>query len=290
MRMNNLGSTAFALLASAALTLSACSHSGKDTSPKTNSSTSTLEAAIKGDHRSSENKARDQYRHPQETLSFFEVEPTMHVVEISPGSGWYTEILAPYLKDQGQLTLAIFSDESKVDYRRRLNKTLKEKIKSNPEVYGDVKFTTFDAPETMGPVAPENSADRVLTFRNVHNWISEGQAEAAFQAFYKALKPGGILGVVEHRAPANKKQDPKAKSGYVKEDLVIQLAEKAGFELVAKSEVNANPKDTADHPKGVWTLPPSLRLGEKSKDKYSQIGESDRMTLKFKKVAPSAKD
>lgn len=242
----------------------------------------TLDSVVKSEHRSVENKARDAYRHPIETLEFFEVRPNQTIVEINPGGGWYTEILGPYLKDEGTLYLAIFSEDSTRSYAPRLNKKSKE-MTANKELYGEVHYTVMDTPKDVGPVAPAESADRILTFRNVHNWMADGSGVAAFTAFYDALKPGGILGVVEHRAKADKEQDPKALSGYVREDYVIDLATEAGFELVEKSEINANPKDTADYAEGVWSLPPSLRAKEKDDEKYLAIGESDRMTLKFKK-------
>jgi len=241
-----------------------------------------LEKIVKKSHRSSENKARDKYRNPEETLKFFEVEPNMTVVEVSPGKGWYTEILGPYLKKSGTLYLTLFSDTSKRSYAAPSNKAVK-KMTSNKRRFGKVVFTTLEAPDQMGPVAPEGVADRVLTFRNVHSWASSGNGVKAFKTFYKALKPGGILGVVEHREPQGRKRDPKLRSGYMQEKQVIKIAKDAGFELVAKSEINANPKDSADHVGGVWALPPSLRNKAKNKEKYMEIGESDRMTLKFVK-------
>lgn len=233
---------------------------------------------VNGEHRSDENKARDVYRNPIETLRFFEVRPDMKVVEVSPGGGWYTEILGPYLKD-GELYLAIFSDKSKRSYAKKLNDKVKALV-TNKKLYGKVNFTVMEAPEAVGPVAPANSVDRVLTFRNIHNWMKESKAKEAFQSFYKALKPGGILGVVEHRAKMNKKQDPLALSGYVREDYIIKLAESVGFKFVAKSEINANYLDKAEYSKGVWTLPPSLK-SEVNREEYLAIGESDRMTVKF---------
>ncbi len=242
---------------------------------------SSLNSVVKGEHRSSENRQRDQYRHPIETLQFFEVEPEMTVVEVSPGKGWYTEILAPYL--QGKLYLAAFDDNSEREYFRNANKALKENVNKNKEIYGDIEYRVFEMPGKIGPIAPANSVDRVLTFRNVHNWMKSGKAEEAFKEFYRVLKKGGMLGVVEHRASAQSKKDPNAESGYVHLEQVKKLAKQAGFQFVASSEINANPKDTARHPKGVWTLPPVLRLGDKDKDKYLKVGESDRMTLKFVK-------
>ena len=233
-------------------------------------------------HRSEKNILRNNYRHPVETLSFFGVKPDMKVVEISPGAGWYTEILAPYLKSDGELYLAIFSDKSKKSYAPKLNKKIK-KLLTNKKIAGKIHFTTMESPNHIGPVAPNNSVDRVLTFRNIHNWMKDGKLEESLKTFFKALKPGGVLGVVEHRAKMKTKQDPKAKSGYVREDYVIKMALAQGFEFVAKSEINANYNDSTKHPKGVWTLAPSFRMKEVNKAKYLAIGESDRMTLKFKK-------
>lgn len=242
-----------------------------------------LQTVLEGQHRSEEHKARDPYRHPEKTLEFFEVKNDMTVVEIWPGkAGWYTEILAPYLKDNGKLYAAHFSADSKVKYFRDSLQAFNEKVATQPEIYGKMELTVLQPPENL-KIAPDNSADRVLTFRNVHNWMKNGQAEAVFAAMFKALKQGGILGVVEHRAVAGSEQDPKAVSGYVTEAHVIKLAEQAGFKLLGKSEINANSKDSTQHPKGVWTLPPSLRLEEQDKEKYLAIGESDRMTLKFVK-------
>jgi len=244
-------------------------------------SNESLQFAISGNYRSAEHKTRDVYRHPEQTLAFFEVQSDMTVVEIWPGgAGWYTEILAPYLKDQGKLYAAHFAADSSVPYFQKNLKKFINKIKAQPKIYGKLLLTELDPPKKLA-IAPEASADRVLTFRNVHNWMKNGAAEKVFQAMYKALKPGGILGVVEHRGMDSLPQDPKALSGYVREDYVIDLAQRAGFTLLAKSEINANPKDTKSHPKGVWTLPPTLRLKDQDREKYQTIGESDRMTLKF---------
>jgi predicted methyltransferase len=230
-----------------------------------------LKAAIAADHRTVGNVARDVHRHPYETLSFFGIKPTDTVVELAPGGGWFTEILAPYLREQGQL-YAVAGASTR----------FKAKMDSLP-VYGKVKITTFDVAKGEVEIAPPGSADAVLTFRNVHNWMDNGSVQAVFNAAFKALKPGGVLGVEEHRLPAARPQDPKGKSGYVHEAAVIKFAETAGFKLAGKSEVNANPKDTADHPDGVWTLPPTYALKDKDRAKYQAIGESDRMTLKFVK-------
>lgn len=241
-----------------------------------------MQQVIAAEHRSEKNKNRDQYRHPLETLSFFRVESDMTVVEIFPGGGWYAEILAPYVKDKGQYYGAGFDAESKVKFFRVNAEKFKKKVSSNPEIYGGAIVTEL-APPHKTAIAPEGSVDRVLTFRNVHNWMSGGYADGVFSAMYKALKPGGLMGLVEHRGDENIEQDPKSESGYVNQGYVIELAKKAGFELVASSEVNANPKDTKNHPKGVWTLPPTMRLKDKDREKYLAIGESDRMTLLFRK-------
>jgi predicted methyltransferase len=258
------------------LILSGCSH--KRAHHKKNK----LRKIVSSDHRSEKNINRNVYRNPVDTLRFFEVQPEMTVVEVSPGGGWYTEILGPYLKDHGELYLAIFSENSKRSYAPRLNKKIKEMTKDK-NLYGKIHFSTMEAPDAIGPIAPDNSVDRVLTFRNVHNWMKDGKAKEVFQSFYNSLKPGGILGVVEHRAKMNKKQDPKSKSGYVREDYMIDLASSVGFKFVSKSEINANYNDSSNHPEGVWTLPPRLKLGQKDKmhSKYLALGESDRMTIKF---------
>ncbi|MFA5983633.1 MAG: methyltransferase domain-containing protein [Methylococcaceae bacterium] len=240
----------------------------------------TLKQAVNDKHRSAENKARDKYRHPLQTLQFFNVKDDMAVVEISPGKGWYTEILAPYLKKHGKLYAAHFSPEIGAPYQKKMRAEFIEKLKANPEKYDQVEVTVLQPPELL-QIAPDNSVDRVLTFRNVHNWMSTGQAAAVFKAMHKALKPGGILGVVEHRNSNLKPQDVNAESGYVSEDYVIALARNAGFEFLAKSEINANPKDKKDYPGGVWALPPSLKNAASDEKKYLAIGESDRMTIKF---------
>lgn len=242
-----------------------------------------LAAAVNSDQRTAEYKARDPARHPLETLTFFGIRDDMTVVEISPGGGgWYTEILAPFLRDTGKLYAANYDPQSEVEYYRRNAKRYTDKLAANPEIYDQVVITVFDPPDKL-EIAPPGSADMVVTFRNLHNWMGEGSHEAALSAMHTALKPGGILGIVQHRERADMPQDPKADSGYVREDYVIDLVEAAGFELVSKSEINANPKDTKDHPEGVWTLPPGYELGDLDRDKYAAIGESDRMTLKFVK-------
>ena len=247
-----------------------------------------LDAALAGSHRSDRNKARDQFRHPRETLSFFGLRRDMTVVEIWPGGGWYTEVLAPVLKGKGKLYAAQYGSNPAFDYQRNENAGLQEKAKKNPDVFGEVQFTALWAPNELA-IAPAGTADMVLTFRNVHNWLAPDYKQdpaKMFGAFFTALKPGGILGVVDHRWPDPKTEDPKAAKGYVSEERVISLAKAAGFELVGRSDVNRNPKDTHDYKNGVWTLLPDLSVpaGE-DRQKYIDIGESDRMTLKFRKPA-----
>ncbi len=243
---------------------------------------SALEAAINSAHRSDAHVDRDKYRNPLETLSWFGIAPEMTVVEISPGGrGWYTEILAPLLRDKGKLYAASYNPDSPRQYYRNNQKKFADKLAANPSVYDQVTVTVMS--KEIMDIGPDGSADMVLTFRNVHNWTSGGYADAVFAAMFKALKSGGILGLVEHRAPATIEEGGHIAAGYVREAEAIALAQEAGFELIEKSEINANPKDTKDYAKGVWTLPPSYRLGDVDRDKYSAIGESDRMTLKFVK-------
>lgn len=245
-----------------------------------NSQTSALENAIAGEHRSTKNKARDQYRHPKETLAFFGFKPEMTVVELTPGGGWYTEILAPVLKGKGKLYGAHYPDTGEDNYYSKSRKRLEKKLASSP-VFSEVVLTDF-VPKKASAIAPAGTADLVLTFRNLHNWGEEGVAQVFVDA-YTALKPGGVLGVVEHRMPTSQVWEENKRSGYVPVAATVKLAKAAGFTLGDSSEINANPKDTADHPKGVWTLPPALALKEQDKAKYLAIGESDRMTLKFVK-------
>ncbi len=239
-----------------------------------------LKAAIAGEHRAESNRARDVYRHPYETLTFFGIKPNMTVVELVPSGGWYTEILAPYLREKGKLIGA----GQAIAPGNRYGEALKKKLDSNPALYDKVVTSVFEPPARYDIAAP-NSVDMVLTFRNLHNWVGNGDeaVKTTFKEIHKVLKPGGVLGVVDHRLPASMKQDDKASSGYVHEAYVIKMAESAGFKLAGKSEVNANPKDTANHEKGVWTLPPVLANKDKDREKYMAIGESDRMTLKFVK-------
>ncbi len=246
-----------------------------------------LDQALSGDHRSADNKARDQYRHPRETLKFFGLEPDMTVLEITPGGGWYTEVLAPILKDQGQLIVASFGSDHPVDYLANIHDRYMDKLDADPNTYGQVKRIVFQAPDYLGALA-DDSMDMVLTFRNTHNWIKFDTAEAIYRAMYRVLKPCGTLGVVQHRADADADPKAAAKDGYVPETYLIDMLESIGFRLIARSDVNANPADTHDHPEGVWTLPPTYRLGDENRAKYEAIGESDRMTLRFTKPGQSA--
>jgi predicted methyltransferase len=248
-----------------------------------------LDSAIAGAHRSDENKARDAARHPKETLEFFGIQRNMTVVELWPGGGWYTEILGPYLRDEGKLIVTNLPATHE-RYGARA-KAYEDNIKAKPELYGDVTFVAQPtAPTDEFVLAPEGTVDLVVTFRNSHGWHNGGMTDLVFGAAFKALKPGGILGIEQHRANEGGDVDAMSKQGYLPESVVIAAAEKAGFELVEKSEINANPKDTKDHPGGVWMLPPNLSGAEEGKEqtpeekaKYSAIGESDRMTLKFRK-------
>ena len=243
-----------------------------------------LDGAIAGDHSLEANRARDVHRHPKETLLFFGLRPEMTVVEIWPSAGWYTEVLAPVLRDEGRLYAARFpvSWDKAPDYARARDEALLAKMAARPEIYGKVIPTEILAPRFVD-AAPKGSVDMVLTFRNVHNWAKAGSADAMFATFHGLLKPGGILGVEEHRAKPGTSFEDQVKSGYMTEQYVIETAGKAGFRFVGGSEVNANPRDTKDYPDGVWTLPPTLRLGDKDRERYLAIGESDRMTLKFVK-------
>ena len=243
-----------------------------------------LQAAIDNGSRDPANVARDVHRHPGQTLAFFGIRPDQTVVEITPGGGWYAEILAPYLKANGHYVAAVVDPQAVAegrgrDYQQRSKDGLEKKFAGAPAQFDRAHVVAYDpAAPAFGPAG---SADLVLTFRNVHNWRQAGQAEGMFKGFFEVLKPGGVLGVVEHRARADVAADDK--SGYVGQDQVIALARAAGFELAGSSEVNANPRDTKDHPNGVWTLPPSNNHPEAERAKYQAIGESDRMTLRFVK-------
>jgi len=252
-----------------------------------------LDTVLAGAHRNDANKARDTFRHPKETLGFFGLAAGQTVIEITPGGGWYSEILAPVLKGEGSFVGAIIdptsvASEGAKAYYTKSNQGLRDKLAANGEAYGEAQLVEFNmSTPTFGADA---SADLVVTFRNVHNWVGQDAAQGMFDGFFKVLKPGGVLGVVEHRANADDARDVKelAKTGYFKEALVIEMATKAGFQPAEQSDINANPADTRDHPNGVWTLLPSSNtkdIAEADHAKYLAIGESDRMTLKFVKPA-----
>lgn len=238
-----------------------------------------LTAVVAGAQRLDANRARDVYRHPVETLTFFGLKPTMTVVEISPQAGWYTEILAPYLRDRGHF-IAAGSWPGGEGGAKAVAK-FKAKLDADPASYRTVTVTTFG--KDHYDIAPAGSADMVLTFRNIHNFYIGGYAPAAFKAFYAALKSGGVLGIEEHRLPESMPDAMQDSSGYMKVSTVKRLAVAAGFKFVGASDVNANPRDGHDYPKGVWTLPPTYEEGDHDRAKYTAIGESDRMTLKFVK-------
>jgi predicted methyltransferase len=239
-----------------------------------------MQQALGGVHRQAGHAERDRFRHPAATLAFMGIEPAMNVVEISPGGGWYTDILASYL--EGTLYAAHANPVNARPYVLRHRQGFVDQSSLYPEVYEGVVLVTFDPAEGQLDV-PNVSLDAVLTFRNVHSWVNSDSESAAFELFYQALVPGGILGVVEHRGANDMTREATKKSGYMSQQYVMDLASRAGFVLQASSEINANPLDSADHPRGVWSLPPSLAQGDEDRERYLSIGESDRMTLRFVK-------
>ncbi len=262
------------LLAAAAAT--ACPAQGRAVE-------ATLAQAVGAPGRSAKFVARDATRHPLEELAFFGVGPDSSVVEIWPGGGYWTEILAPLLHDSGTYRLALApADGGPVDaHFAKASGPMREKLAADPATYGRV--TLGELGVGHDDLAPPGSVDVVLTFRNLHNWLAQGDAPEMLAAIRRALKPGGVLGIEDHRGSASRPQDPEAASGYVRQDYAVALIEHAGFELVASSEMEANPRDTADWPKGVWTLPPALTLGEQDRAKYVAVGEADNFVLKFRR-------
>ena len=260
--------------------LTACATTGSTRS----STAADLDRVLAGEQRSEANRARDVYRHPKETLLFFGIRPEQTVLEVWPGGGWYTEIIAPLVAQKGKFYAAQVVPNPDSKGTTAALKAYADKLAAHPDLYGYVTVTAM-GPGSTADIAPPGSVDLIVTFRNIHNWMGRDYAPAAFAAMYKALKPGGTLGVAEHRGNPAVTQDPKARSGYVNEDYAIKMIEAAGFRLVAKSEVNANPKDSKDYEKGVWTLPPTYAAGDTDRAKYTAIGESDRFTLKF--IKPS---
>lgn len=241
-----------------------------------------LTQLLTGTHRSAANIERNPARRPVEVLTFFGLEPDMTVIELGPSSGWYTELLAPFLHAEGHYFGAHFSPNSHLAYHRATLERFEQKLREHPELYGRATIRHLNPPqETV--IGPAEGADMALTFRNVHNWVMAGLEREYFAAFHAALKPGGILGVVEHRAPPGASMEVMRTSGYVTEAYVKELATEGGFEFLAASELLANPRDTKDYPEGVWTLPPTYQMGDTDRARYTAIGESDRMVLKFHK-------
>ena len=242
-----------------------------------------LAAALAGPARSPAHVQRDAVRHPQQELEFFGLRSDMTVVEVAPGGGYWTEILAPYLQPAGTLYVAV-PPRNDPEAPKPGKDTYRQKLAADPVTYGKVKISEMGL-DHYEP-APAGTVDLIVTFRNLHNWMDAGYSSAALEGFYRALKPGGILGIEDHRARDDRPQDPKAANGYVRQDYTIELARKAGFEFVASSEINANPRDTKDWPQGVWTLPPTLALKDKDRARYVAIGEADNYVLKFRKPLP----
>jgi predicted methyltransferase len=254
-----------------------------------------IEQAMFGAHRSEANIERNRYRHPVGTLTFFGLQDGMTVMEIWPGGGWYTEIIAPVMKDHGEFIVAGWDVDvpDQPGYRYNLQEAMLEKFAAAPEIYGEVKVQPYSPPQSAS-LGEADSVDLLLTFRNTHGWINDGLAADVYAEFARVLKPGGVLGVVQHRGDEGADAVESAKTGYVPEAAVIAMAEAAGLVLDGRSEVNANPADDHAHEFGVWTLPPTLRACRDIEDdaekaacaaKYQAIGESDRMTLRFRKPA-----
>lgn len=244
-----------------------------------------LRAALAGAQRSETNRARDRYRHPYETLRFFGLRAIDTVVELAPGAGWYTEILAPYLRERGQLWAAHYARDDADEGRRRSRAGFEAKLAREPALYDRVRVGTLPGDAGFSDLGPAGSADLVLTFRNLHNWLEDGRLDRHLQAFFALLKPGGVFGVVDHRATPGTPLARQIANGYLTEELVIERVRAAGFVLEARSEVNANPADGHDHPQGVWSLPPTLRGGDVDRARFLAIGESDRFTHRYRKPA-----
>ncbi len=253
--------------------------------PALGSTEEALRAAVASPARAEPDRARDAHRHPVETLTFFGLAPEMHVLELWPGRGWYTEILGPVLKERGKLSVTNADPNGPQDkYMHKMAREYADWLAANEARIGKVHVLQVAPPGDIS-LGEANSVDLAVTFRNNHTWLNGGHQDAVYREVFRVLKPGGVLGVVQHRAPAGADAALSAKLGYVPEAEVIAAAEAAGFVLDAKSEINANPRDTKDYPKGVWTLPPNFAEGEKDRAKYAAIGESDRMTLRFVKPA-----
>lgn len=254
--------------------------------PRDEATAAAIAQVLAGEHRSAENRARDLYQHPLETLLFFGIKPDMTVAEVWPGAGgWYTEILAPLLAAHGKLYAAQMPPAADNPYITAARENFTAKLASRPDLFARVTVTA------LGPgaedIAPPGSADLVVSFGNLHAWMNLGYAPQAIAAMRRALKPDGILGIVDNRGDPARPQDPRATNGYINEAYAIRLIEAAGFELVGHTEVNSNPKDSKDYEQGVWTLPPNYRLGARERAKYEAIGEADRFTLRFRKKTGS---
>jgi predicted methyltransferase len=241
-----------------------------------------FDRVLAGDQRSPANRALDEARHPRETLLFFGIAPQMRVAEVWPGTGWYTEVIAPLLTPPGVYYAALPPPDPASRYASELRAAYLAKLASRPDLYAGVQVTTIGP--AGGEIAPPGSLDLVVSFLNLHDFLAEGWAPQALGAMYRALKPQGVLGIVDHRGNPQVPQDPTARSGYVNEDYAVRLIEASGFELLERSEINANPRDRKDYAQGVWTLPPTYRLGAKDHEQYAAIGESDRFTLRFRKA------
>jgi predicted methyltransferase len=277
-RRHLLAAAPAALLAAA---LPGCASPGQGAAVQADNA---LQAALAAPHRSEANRARDAWRNPGPTLAFFGIQPTQTVVELSPGGAWYSEILAPYLRSSGRLLLAHFPADSTNQNMRRSRANFAERLAKAPEIYDKAVLATLPG-ATGAPDVAAGSVDLVLTFRNVHNWVSDGTLDDKLRGCFVMLKPGGVLGVVDHRAKPGTDIEAMKKSGYVTESFMEERARAAGFVLAAKSEINANAKDTKDHPSGVWTLPPTFARKEVERERYAAIGESDRFTHRYVKPA-----
>jgi len=282
--MTGLLSFRFTIFATLALALGCAGSTPDASSDAAPDANDPIARAIASPHRSAANVARDQYRHPAETLTFFGLEEDMTVIEVLPGGLWYGEIIAPIVKEKGRYIAAAYDIdlEGQPEYRSAGYQRMVARFEKEPEVFGSPGIAKLSAPASID-LGAAGSVDMVLTFRSTHGWVRDAAAEAVYTAFFEVLKPGGVLGVVQHRASEKTNTSPGSFTGYVSEDQVIQLATDAGFVLDDKSEINANPTDEANYPDGVWTLPPSLTLKDKDRATYLAIGESDRMTLRFVK-------
>jgi predicted methyltransferase len=263
------------LLGGTALLSGCATTSGRETTSKA------LSAILAGSQRTAADRARDPFRHPKQTLLFFGIRPNTRVLQVWPESGWYTRIIAPLVRARGRYYAGVMAPDPGSRFQKARLARFRRLLASRPDLYDRVRVVPF--PLNGGDAVPPGSVDMVLSFRDLHEWLALGDAQQALATIYRALRPGGVFGVVDNRGKSGMPQDPRARNGYVRQGYAIRLIEAAGFRLVATSEVNANPKDTKNYPAGVWTLPPDYRLGNIDRAKYAAIGESDRFTLKFVK-------